>query len=293
VAFDFNTPVTDQSKDEWLTPPDIIKALGDFDLDPCAPIERPWNMARNHYNRLDDGLGKPWRGRIWCNPPYGGETFRWVQHLADHGDGIALTKKQMVVTAPKAGNLRMDVLGFSTDHQVLDASGKQVDEFTAHKRDVSLQPGIYSVKFGNGLWTSIEVRPGETTVIKPGYLKVEPLSATAVDVLEPETHEKVDELYSTRATTTLIPGRFMLKMGNVMWPEEIEVKPGETTIVRPGTIRVESHLRFLRPSRASFSASFQRGRNSCVAASRCLPRKVPNSSSALRHHERWPSAPRS
>lgn len=91
MSLDFNTAVTDHSKDEWLTPPDIIKALGDFDLDPCAPVDRPWDMARNHYNRLDDGLGKPWRGRIWCNPPYGSETFRWVQHLADHGDGIALT----------------------------------------------------------------------------------------------------------------------------------------------------------------------------------------------------------
>ena len=91
MALDFNTPLTDQSKDEWLTPPDIIKALGAFDLDPCAPIERPWDMARNHYNRLDDGLRKPWHGRVWCNPPYGSETFRWVHHLADHGDGVALT----------------------------------------------------------------------------------------------------------------------------------------------------------------------------------------------------------
>jgi len=32
-------------KDEWLTPPDIIKALGPFDLDPCAPIVRPWPTA--------------------------------------------------------------------------------------------------------------------------------------------------------------------------------------------------------------------------------------------------------
>ena len=27
-----------------------------------------------------------------------------------------------------------------------------------------------------------------------------------------------------------------------MWPEEIEVKPGETTTIRPGTIRVNSHV---------------------------------------------------
>jgi hypothetical protein len=26
--------------DEWLTPPEIIAALGQFDLDPCSPINR-------------------------------------------------------------------------------------------------------------------------------------------------------------------------------------------------------------------------------------------------------------
>ena len=31
--------------DEWLTPPEILKPLGSFDLDPCAPINRPWDMA--------------------------------------------------------------------------------------------------------------------------------------------------------------------------------------------------------------------------------------------------------
>lgn len=151
-------------------------------------------------------------------------------------------KKQVVVTTPKPGTLRMKVLGFSTNHQVMDATGNKVDELSAVHSDAKLEPGVYSVKFGNGVWTSIEVKAGDTTEIKPGYLKVEPLSATAVEVLEPETREKVDELYSTRAATTLIPGRFALKVGNVMWPEEIEVKPGETTIIRPGTIRVESHV---------------------------------------------------
>lgn len=31
--------------DEWLTPPEILLALGPFDLDPCAPIVRPWETA--------------------------------------------------------------------------------------------------------------------------------------------------------------------------------------------------------------------------------------------------------
>jgi hypothetical protein len=75
--------------DEWLTPPEILNALGDFDLDPCAPENRPWDMAQNHYSI--NGLFLPWNGRVWCNPPYGKETGKWLDKLARHGNGIALT----------------------------------------------------------------------------------------------------------------------------------------------------------------------------------------------------------
>lgn len=150
-------------------------------------------------------------------------------------------KKQVVLTTPKHGKLRMKVLGGHHDHEIMDATGKKVDELSAVHTDAELAPGIYSVKFGNGVWTSIEVKAGETTEIKPGYLKIEPLSATAVEVLEPETSEKVDELYYSKSATTLIPGRFNLKFGNVMWPGDVEVKPGETTTIKPGTIGVESN----------------------------------------------------
>ena len=37
-------------KDEWLTPPGILNRLGEFDLDPCTPIDRPWDTAKLHYN---------------------------------------------------------------------------------------------------------------------------------------------------------------------------------------------------------------------------------------------------
>ncbi|MEQ9131149.1 MAG: DNA N-6-adenine-methyltransferase [Salinisphaeraceae bacterium] len=77
-------------KEEWLTPPYVLDALGPFDLDPCAPVRRPWDMAAEHYTILDDGLSRPWRGRVWLNPPYGDKTDAWLSRLADHGDGIAL-----------------------------------------------------------------------------------------------------------------------------------------------------------------------------------------------------------
>lgn len=77
--------------DEWLTPPEIIEALGTFDLDPCSPINRPWDTARAHYTVEDNGLLKKWEGRVWMNPPYSRETAMWLKKLSIHGDGIALT----------------------------------------------------------------------------------------------------------------------------------------------------------------------------------------------------------
>ena len=84
----FNTNT--KNNDEWLTPPHILKALGEFDLDPCAPINRPWDMAKKHYTVENDGLSQPWGGRVWLNPPYGRETFKWIERLAEHRNGIAL-----------------------------------------------------------------------------------------------------------------------------------------------------------------------------------------------------------
>lgn len=77
--------------DEWLTPPNIIAELGPFDLDPCAPINRPWPTAYKHYTKEDNGLEKEWNGCVWLNPPYSREAAKWLRKLADHGNGIALT----------------------------------------------------------------------------------------------------------------------------------------------------------------------------------------------------------
>src|SRR5690625_4518127 len=79
-----------EQKYEWLTPPEIIENLGEFDLDPCSPINRPWDTAKKHYTVEDDRLKQEWKGRVWCNPPYGRETAKWLKKLKDHGNGIAL-----------------------------------------------------------------------------------------------------------------------------------------------------------------------------------------------------------
>ena len=68
---------------DWWTPPHILEASrealgGAIDLDPCTNDGRPNVPAREHFTRADDGLSRPWHGRVYMNPPYGREIGRWT-----------------------------------------------------------------------------------------------------------------------------------------------------------------------------------------------------------------------
>jgi hypothetical protein len=139
----------------------------------------------------------------------------------------------------------MEVEGQFT-HEVLNAAGEQVDELLSVKRVIELPPGIYSVKFGNGRWTGLEVKAGETTEIKPGYLEVKPIGSDFAYVLEPETGEVVEEILFSKPHVTLIPGRFDVKFGNMLWPGGVELKPGETMTLKPGVVEVKSNIGIFR-----------------------------------------------
>ena len=75
----------------WLTPPSILSALGEFDLDPCASLDRPWDTAKKHFTIEDNGLLQRWDGRVWLNPPYTASTIgKWLGRMAEHNFGTAL-----------------------------------------------------------------------------------------------------------------------------------------------------------------------------------------------------------
>lgn len=69
---------------EWLTPVPVIARvrylLGAIDLDPCAESGRGVPAAR-HYTKDDDALTKEWTGRVYMNPPYGRDIWRWTTKL--------------------------------------------------------------------------------------------------------------------------------------------------------------------------------------------------------------------
>lgn len=81
---------TEVWSDDWQTPPEIVAALGEFDLDPSASLHQIHRTAKTMWTVNDQGFLREWFGRVWLNPPYGNYTAHWVRRLADHGNGITL-----------------------------------------------------------------------------------------------------------------------------------------------------------------------------------------------------------
>lgn len=74
--------------EEWYTPKEIVDAVelffGAIDLDPCSNSHDSPNVpASNHYTKDDDGLTRPWFGRVYINPPYGRIIQDWTNKAAD------------------------------------------------------------------------------------------------------------------------------------------------------------------------------------------------------------------
>src|ERR1700722_12042594 len=79
----------ERTTDTWLTPLELIEALGEFDLDPCG---YPGHLTAKKLfcEPQHDGLKLKWSGRVWLNPPYGSECKHWMRRLIRHGRGTAL-----------------------------------------------------------------------------------------------------------------------------------------------------------------------------------------------------------
>lgn len=74
-----------------ITPKWIIDAIGPFDLDPCAEYPCAYYCAEFIYTEKQNGLAAPWKGLVYCNPPFDRRVVsQWVRRMAEHNNGILL-----------------------------------------------------------------------------------------------------------------------------------------------------------------------------------------------------------
>lgn len=90
----------------WHTPADLMMKLyplvgGQFDLDPCAPSgDRKLApvRCRIRFTMSDNGLALPWRGSVFCNPPFGRGIWRWVEKA--HSEVVAGSARPVIALLP-------------------------------------------------------------------------------------------------------------------------------------------------------------------------------------------------
>jgi ParB family chromosome partitioning protein len=92
-----------RGEQQWYTPPEYIEAaravLGKIDLDPASSDKAQETVrARRYFTAGDDGLSKPWRGRVWLNPPYSASLVGlFTRKLCDHLEAGEVTAALLLV----------------------------------------------------------------------------------------------------------------------------------------------------------------------------------------------------
>jgi hypothetical protein len=92
----FASGTAEPDTDDWYTPPWVFAGMhADFNIDVASPPDPlPWIPAAGHYCLADDGLEQPWRGLVWCNPPFS-DPLPWARRWAKHPAGCFLIRSDL------------------------------------------------------------------------------------------------------------------------------------------------------------------------------------------------------
>lgn len=120
-------------------------------------------------------------------------------------------------------------------HQVTKAeTGEKVASLGHTQSTVKLAAGLYNVTIGKAVWKSVEVRSGQTTLLRPGFIKVEQASLAGHKILDKETGLVHGSVSSLNDNAALMPGEYEVLFGKIGWP--VTIIAGQTTTLRPGLV---------------------------------------------------------
>jgi hypothetical protein len=147
------------------------------------------------------------------------------------------TPRAMIVR--KIGEGRLTIEGIELQgHSVTNSeTGEKVGTITQLLSSIKLPSGIYTVAIGKAFWKSVEVSPGETTVLKPAVLRIEHAAVNGHKVVERETGEDRGSLSQIKDSIALVPGEYEVYFGKAVWP--VSVGQGAKIILKPGIVTVK------------------------------------------------------
>jgi hypothetical protein len=217
--------------------------------DPCATAKALADAdAKLVVHTVGLGVDAAARYQLQCIASVARGIYVGADNAAELAAALAKTaeaapaRKAAEITAAGSGKLRIEGAP-PASHDVIDAAtGQEVAKInTGHPKEVELPPGIYNVRFQNGLWTGVEVKAGATTILKPGFLRIEGRDLWGNKLLDPETGEVLGKTTAGYDRVALVPTRMLVTFANIdttLWPEPVEIKEDATTTLRPGGLKV-------------------------------------------------------
>ncbi len=96
-----------QGSSDWATPKpffDLLnQAFGPFTLDAAATAKTA--KCDHYYSSRDNALEKPWKGTVFCNPPYGRGIADWI--WKGYGESMLFSNDLVVMLLPARTDLKV------------------------------------------------------------------------------------------------------------------------------------------------------------------------------------------
>ncbi|MBI5101122.1 MAG: VWA domain-containing protein [Nitrospirae bacterium] len=144
------------------------------------------------------------------------------------------TSRGMIVRKKGEGRLSVEGADVSGSVVVNSETGEKAGALMPQQAPLKLPAGIYTVGIGKSYWESVEVSPGETTVLRPAVIKIEHLSSGVHKVVERETGEELGQISQAKDFIVLAPGEYDIFFGKTVWP--VSAGQGAKIVLKPGTV---------------------------------------------------------